>query len=76
MRTTLSLDDDALEAARKLAVLRNEPLGRTVSDLMRRGLTARASYTGGDSGFPVFHVAEDSPLITLEDVKCDEDGPV
>lgn len=75
MRTTLSIDDDALEAARKLAVARNQSLGRVVSDLMRRGLAARAVYSADQSGFPVFGVAEDSPPITLEDVKRDEDEP-
>lgn len=75
MRTTLTLDDDALEAARKLAATRNQPLGRVVSGLMRRGLAARTTYLEKDDGFPVFRVAEDSPLITLEDVKRDEDEP-
>ncbi|HET6654910.1 MAG TPA: hypothetical protein VFH57_01575 [Gammaproteobacteria bacterium] len=74
MRTTLSIDEDALEAARKLAAVRQQPLGRVVSDLMRRGLAVRDSYpTGEEDGFPVFRVAEDSPPITLEDVKRDED---
>lgn len=75
MRTTLSLDDDALEAARKLAQARKQPLGRVVSELMRRGLSVRSTYPASDDGFPVFSVAEDSPPITLEDVKRDEDAP-
>lgn len=77
MRTTLSIDDRALEAARKLAAARNQSLGRVVSDLVMRGLAVRADYPGrDDDGFPVFHVAEDSPPITLEDVRRDEDEPV
>ncbi len=76
MRTTLSIDDDALEAARKLATVRKQSLGRVVSDLMRRGLSARAAYPAQENGFPVFQVKQDSPLITLEDVKRDEDEPV
>ncbi len=75
MRTTLSLDDDAVEAARKLAAARNQSLGRVVSDLMRQGLTARRAYPVTDDDFPVFRVAQDSPPITLEDVKRDEDEP-
>jgi hypothetical protein len=75
MRTTLNVDDDALEAARKLAVTRGQPLGRVVSDLVRRGLRTRTTYSIEDDGFPVFRVAEDSPPITLEDVKRDEDEP-
>jgi hypothetical protein len=75
MRTTLTLDDEALAAARKLAAARNQPLGRVVSELMRRGLAARSVYPPSNDGFPTFSVAEDSPPITLEDVKRDEDGP-
>jgi hypothetical protein len=74
MRTTLTLDDEALEAARKLAAVRHQPLGQVVSDLMRRGLVARARYTV-DGDFPTFRVAENSPPITLEDIKRDEDDP-
>lgn len=75
MRTTLSIDDDALEAARKLAAARNQPLGRVVSELLRRGLAARSAYTGARDEFPTFRVAEGSPPISLEDVKRDEDEP-
>jgi hypothetical protein len=75
MRTTLSIDDDALEAARKLAVVRHQPLGRVVSDLVRCGLAARTPYPAREDGFPVFRVAEDSPPITLEDVQRGEDEP-
>ncbi|CAN5334597.1 antitoxin [soil metagenome] len=75
MRTTLSIDDEALAAARKLAAARNQSLGQVVSDLMRRGLAARTAYAPNEDGFPVFGVAEDSPPITLEDVKRDEDEP-
>lgn len=75
MRTTLSIDDDTLQAARKLAAVRNQPLGRVVSDLIRQGLTSRIPYSGKEKGFPVFRVAEDSPPITLDDVKLDEDEP-
>lgn len=75
MRTTLNLDDDVLEAARKLAAARNQPLGGAVSDLMRRGLTARTAYPATRNDFPIFCVAENSPPITLGDVKRDEDEP-
>lgn len=75
MRTTVSIDDDVLEAARKLAVARGQSLGKVVSDLMRRGLVVRCDYPGGDRGFPTFQVREDSPPITLDDVKRDEDEP-
>ena len=75
MRTTVAIDDDVLDAARKLAAARDQPLGKVVSDLMRRGLSMRSQYPAGDSGFPLFQVREDSPPITLDDVKRDEDEP-
>jgi hypothetical protein len=73
MRTTVAIDDDVLEAARKLAAARDQSLGRVVSDLMRRGLAVRAEPRVRDLGFPTFEVRDDSPPITLEDVKRDED---
>lgn len=75
MRTTVSIEDDVLEAARKLAVAQNRPLGEVVSELMRRGLTARTVYPSSDDGSLTFPVCEDSPPIALEDVKGDEDEP-
>lgn len=75
MRTTLSIDDDALEAARKLAAARNQSLGKVVSELIRRGLAARRTYTSVEQGPPVFGVAENSPAFALDDVKRDEDEP-
>lgn len=75
MRTTLSIDDDALEAARKLAAARNQSLGEVVSELMRRGLAARRTYPSARQGMPAFAVAEDSPPFALDDVKRDEDEP-
>jgi hypothetical protein len=38
MRTTLEIDDDVMQAARELARLKNQPVGRVISDLTRRGL--------------------------------------
>ncbi|NWF83823.1 MAG: antitoxin [Bryobacteraceae bacterium] len=38
MRTTLEIDDDVMEAARQMARLKNQGIGRTISDLARRGL--------------------------------------
>jgi hypothetical protein len=73
MRTTVAIDDDVLEAARKLAAARDQSLGQVVSDLMRRGLAVRVEHPGRNRGFPTFDVRDDSPPITLEDVKRDED---
>ena len=74
MRITLTIDDDVLATAKRLAHARSEPLGRVLSDLVRRGLDA-APQTEREGGraFPTFNVAPDAPLITPEDVKRGED---
>ena len=75
MRTTVAIDDDVLDAARKLAAARDQSLGQVVSELMRRGLALRTNHPADKGGFPTFEVRDDSPPVTLEDVKRDEDEP-
>ena len=41
MRTTLTLDDDVLEAARALSERRGTSIGAVISELARRGLAPR-----------------------------------
>jgi hypothetical protein len=40
MRTTLDIDDDVLQAARELAKRRRGTVGKLLSELARKGLTA------------------------------------
>ena len=68
MRTTLTLDDDLLELAARQAKLRGVSLGRTVSDLMRKGLHASTPAQDKD-GLVVFRLPADSPKVTTEDVR-------
>ncbi len=68
MRTTLTLDDDILELATRQAKARGLSLGRTVSDLVRRGLNAPTPSTDKD-GLVVFQLPADSPQITTDDVR-------
>lgn len=68
MRTTLTLDDDVFELASRQAKLRGVSLGRTVSDLLRRGLNSPTSSREKD-GIVVFHLPADSPAVTTEDVR-------
>ncbi|MBI2764939.1 MAG: antitoxin [Chloroflexi bacterium] len=67
MRTTLSIDDDVLEAARSLAEARHIPLGQAVSTLARRGIVKIGLRTAAD-GLPVFDVPADFPPIDESDV--------
>jgi CTP:molybdopterin cytidylyltransferase MocA len=68
MRTTLTLDDDVLELAARQAKLRGVSLGRSVSDLLRRGLSAATPAEDKD-GLVVFHLPPDSPTVTTDDVR-------
>ena len=68
MRTTLTLDDDVLELAARQAKLRGVSLGKTVSGLMRRGLSA-ATPAQEKGGVVVFRLPVDSPKVTTDDVR-------
>ena len=68
MRTTLTLDDDILEVAARQAKARGVSLGRTISDLVRRGLNAPTPSTDKD-GLVVFKLPSDSPAVSTEDVR-------
>jgi hypothetical protein len=74
MRTTLTLDDDVLRAARSLARARALSLGAAVSELARTGLLQRRT-SAEPAAFPAFDVPADAPTITLEDVRALEDEP-
>ena len=67
MRTTLTLDDDILELVARQAKLRGVSLGRTVSDLLRRGLSAPTPAQEKD-GLVVFRLPPDSPIVTTDHV--------
>lgn len=67
MRTTLTLDDDVAELAARQAKARGLSLGKTVSDLVRRGLSAPTPSTDKD-GLVVFQLPKDSPKVTTDDV--------
>ena len=68
MRTTLTVDDDVLELAARQAKLRGVSLGKAVSDLLRKGLSASTPAREKD-GLVVFHLPADSPTVTTDDVR-------
>jgi hypothetical protein len=72
MRTTVNIDDTVLRISRSLAAQRGESLSKVISDLIREGLRNGSGYSLED-GFPVFAVEDSDQIITLEDVKKDED---
>lgn len=67
MRTTLSIDDDVVSAARELADAQNRSLGAVISDLARRGLTPSKVDTFGS--LPVIRVPAGTAPITPEMVR-------
>jgi hypothetical protein len=68
MRTTVTLDDEILELAARQAKLRGVSLSRTVSDLLRRGLSA-PTPSQDKGGIVVFQLPADSPPVTTEEVR-------
>jgi hypothetical protein len=68
VRTTLTLDDDIAELAARQAKLRGVSLGRTVSDLVRRGLASPTPSETRD-GVVVFRLPPDSPRVTTGEVR-------
>lgn len=68
MRTTLTLDDDILRAARSLAAMENRSIGDVISDLARRGLRP-AEPQIGEHGVPTFDIPSDAPPLTPEMVR-------
>ena len=68
MRTTLTLDDDVAELAARQARLRGLSLGKTISDLVRRGLIA-PTLSQDEGGIVVFKLPADSPVVTTDAVR-------
>lgn len=68
MRTTLNLDDDALEMVRQYSEARSVAMGKAASELVRRGYSS-PTPTRIVNGIVVFDVPPDSPRITTERVK-------
>ena len=61
-RTTLTMTDDALAAAKGYARKRNETLGEAVSELVLRA-TKREFLTEDIGGFHTVRLAADSPRV-------------
>ena len=74
MRTTLTIDDDVLMAAKALAETQNVSVGIALSRLARQGLNTTADLPERN-GIPLFPVSDKAQVITLEQVKRLEDEP-
>lgn len=68
MRTTITIDDKAMEIARAQAAARGVSLGRVISDAVMRSRLLPLSYHLVN-GLPVLDLPPDTPTITMEEVK-------
>ena len=74
-RTTITLEDDALKAAREYARARKQSLGEAVSELVLKAVR-RDLVTEPVGGFHVVRLDPDSPGISAAKVKAlDESLP-
>ncbi len=69
MRTTLTIDDGVLAAARALAEHERRSLGAVISDLARRSLETPAP-TAKRNGIPLLGVRPEASPVTLEIVNA------
>lgn len=65
MRTTLTIDDDILAAARDLASRQNRSIGRVISDLSRQALKPATVLSSTTSGVPLLPLRADARPVTL-----------
>jgi hypothetical protein len=66
MRTTLTIDDDMLTAAKDLAARQNQSVGEVISMLARQALRPTVSRRKVRNGIPLLPVLADSSPVTLE----------
>jgi hypothetical protein len=65
LRTTLSIDDDVLAAAKGLAERQNKTVGEVISGLARQALQPAKSGRRTRDGVPLLHTRKATP-VTLE----------
>ncbi len=63
MRTTVNIDDDVLREAKELSRLNGQGLGRTLSELARRGLSRGGHRIVEENGIPV--IVRDRPGVRV-----------
>jgi hypothetical protein len=68
MRTTINLDDDIAVMVKQYAESRAVGLGKAVSELVRRGISATRP-TRTMNGLLVFDLPTDSPRVTTRTVR-------
>lgn len=69
MRTTLTIDDDVLVAAKSLAAQQNRSVGTVISELARKSLR-KPRTAATRNGIPLLPVQPDAGPITMEMVNA------
>jgi hypothetical protein len=69
MRTTLALDDDAIDAIHSHAQANGASLGKAASELILRGVRYQMPIRRVN-GFPVLDAPEGIPPVTTEQVRA------
>jgi hypothetical protein len=69
MRTTLNLDDDVLETAKRLAAKERKSLGAVISALVRRAVEPAQEAPAERNGIPLFPMSQGARMVTPELVK-------
>ena len=66
MRTTLSIDDDVLAAAKGLASLQHKSVGEVISELTRQALRPKTPGSKARNGVPLLTVRAEATAVTPE----------
>jgi hypothetical protein len=66
MRTTLTIDDDVLAAAKELAMTERKSVGEVISTLARRALRPAETGRKSRNGVPLLPLNPNSPRVTSE----------
>lgn len=69
MRTTLTIDDDVLAAAKELATMERKSTGKVISALARRALQPAGIGRKTRNGVPLLPVKPGTPRVTSELVR-------
>jgi hypothetical protein len=73
MRTTLDVDDDVLQAVKEIAVMRRQTAGEVLSELARKALAPKRTYTVRN-GVPVLpHVPGRILTVAMVEQMLDEE---
>ena len=66
MRTTLSIDDDVLSAAKEIASRQHKTVGEVISALSRQTLQGNVSQQKYRNGIPLLPIQPNAKPATLE----------